>query len=329
MRVKRTAPGKVFLSGEYLVLEGGSAIILSTKQRSSVSIENHDKPYNLFYSSVLDQYFEFSVNDNFKVDWVENDPQSFGLLVSLAICQLKVKLSKSLISIDTNEFYSNGKKIGLGSSASIASAIISALDEYFNLQLSESEKLQKALNIHALSQDNFGSGLDVITSYADCGVVECNLKMANELKWRSLKWPSDLYIKGVITSDQSSTKIMIEKYNHGKDSNQIFFKQLYSEINHLLNKISTAWDTQNSAKILELMGEYKSFIKQLNEKFNLGIFSDEHKRLIDLARSADIFYKPSGAGGGDLGLVITNSEKKLTHFLSTLSDSNFSTIDLR
>ena len=329
MRVKRTAPGKVFLSGEYLALEGGSAIILSTKQRSRVSIEDHKKPYNLFYSSVLDQYFEFSVNENYEVDWVENDPQSFGLFISLAICELKIKPSKALISIDTNEFYSSGKKIGLGSSASIAAAIINVLDEYFNLQLSESAKIQKAVNIHALSQDNFGSGLDVITSCADSGVVECNLKMANEHKWRSLKWPSDLYIKGVITSDQSSTKMMIEKYNRGKDSNQIFFNKLYSEINHLLNQISTAWDTQNSAKIIELMQTYNTFINQLNEKFNLGIFSDEHKQLIELARSADIFYKPSGAGGGDLGLVITNSEKKLTHFLSVLSDSNFPVIDLR
>ena len=329
MRVKRTAPGKVFLSGEYLALEGGSAIILSTKQRSRVSIEDHEKPYNLFYSSALDQSFQFSVNDNFEVDWVENDPHDFGLFISLAICELKIKPSKTLISIDTNEFYSSGKKIGLGSSASIAAAIINVLDEYFNLQLSESAKIQKAVNIHALSQDNFGSGLDVITSCADSGVVECNLKMANEHKWRSLKWPSDLYIKGVITSDQSSTKMMIEKYNRGKDSNQIFFNKLYSEINHLLNQISTAWDTQNSAKIIELMQTYNTFINQLNEKFNLGIFTDEHKRLIELARSADVFYKPSGAGGGDLGLVITNSEKKLTHFLSVLSDSNFPVIDLR
>ena len=329
MRVKRTAPGKVFLSGEYLALEGASAIILSTKQRSIVSIEDHEKPYNLFYSSALDQYFEFSVNDHFEVDWVQNDPQEFGLFIALAICELKIKPSKALISIDTNEFYSSGKKIGLGSSASIASAIINVLDEYFNLQLSESAKIQKAVNIHALSQDNFGSGLDVITSCADSGVVECNLKMANEHKWRSLKWPSDLYIKGVITSDQSSTKMMIEKYNRGKDSNQIFFNKLYSEINHLLNQISTAWDTQNSAKIIELIQTYNTFVKQLNEKFNLGIFTDEHKRLIGLARSADVFYKPSGAGGGDLGLVITNSEKKLTHFLSVLSDSNFPVIDLR
>jgi phosphomevalonate kinase len=104
---------------------------------------------------------------------------------------------------------------------------------------------------------------------------------------------------------------------------------LCSETNNLLNQISTAWDAQDSAKIVELMQKYNTFIKQLNEKFNLGIFTDEHKRLIDLARSADAFYKPSGAGGGDLGLVMTNSEKKLTHFLSILSDSNFPVIDLR
>ena len=196
------------------------------------------------------------------------------------------------------------------------------------MQLSESEKLQKALNIHALSQDNFGSGLDVITSYADCGVVECNLKMANELKWRSLKWPSDLYIKGVITSDQSSTKIMIEKYNHGKDSNQIFFNKFYAETSHLLNQISTVWDAQDSEKILELMQKYNTFIKQLNEKFNLGIFTDEHRQLLDFAKKTGIFYKPSGAGGGDLGLVMTNSANKLTQFLTKVSDNNYQTIDL-
>ena len=329
MRVKRTAPGKVFLSGEYLALEGGSAIILSTKQRSKVSIEDHNKPYNLFYSSALDQSFPFSVNDNFEVDWVQNDPQGFGLFIALAISELKIKPSKALISIDTIDFYSDRKKIGLGSSASIASAMINALDEYFNLQLSESMIIQKAVNLHNLSQDNIGSGLDVIASCADSGVIECNLEMANKHRWKNLKWPADLYIKGVITSDESSTKMMIDKYNHGKNSNQIFFNKLCSETNNLLNQISTAWDAQDSAKIVELMQKYNTFIKQLNEKFNLGIFTDEHKRLIDLARSADIFYKPSGAGGGDLGLVMTNSEKKLTQFLTKLSDNNYQTIDLR
>jgi len=328
MKVKRTAPGKVFLSGEYLALEGGSAIILSTKQRSKISIEDHNKPYNLFYSSAIDQSFPFSVNDNFEINWIENDPQNFGLFISLAISELKIKPSNALISIDTSEFYSNGKKIGLGSSASIASAIIGALDEYFDLQLSESMIIQKALNLHNHSQDNIGSGLDVISSCANSVVIECNLEMANKHQWKNLKWPEDLYIKGVITSDQASTKVMIEKYNHGKASNQIFFNEFYAETSHLLNQISTAWDTQDSEEILELMQEYNTFIKQLNEKFDLGIFTDEHKQLLNFAKKTDIFYKPSGAGGGDLGLVITNSKNKFTQFLTKVSDNNYQTIDL-
>ena len=328
MKVKRTAPGKVFLSGEYYALEGAGAIILSTKQRSKVSIEDHEKPYNLFYSSALEQSFQFSVNDNFEVDWIENDPENFGLFISLAISELKIKPLKALIAIDTTEFYIHGKKIGLGSSASIAAAIITALDEYFNLQLSESDLIEKAVKIHALSQDNLGSGLDVIASYADIGVVECNLKMANKHKWRSLKWPSDLYLLGVITSNESSTKIMIEKYNCGKKSNQIFFNKLYSQANQLINQISIAWDDQDSARIVKLMREYSTIIKQLNENFNLGIFTNEHQSLMNFAKRSDIFYKPSGAGGGDLGLIITNSEKKLTQFLAKLSDKNYQTIDL-
>jgi len=328
MRVKRTAPGKVFLSGEYLALEEGSAIILSTKQRSKISIEDHNKPYNLFYSSALDQSFPFSVSDNFEINWIENDPQGFGLFISLAISELKIKPSKAFISIDTSEFYSSGKKIGLGSSASIASAIINALNEYFNLQLSESMIIQNAVNLHNLSQDNIGSGLDVISSCADSGVIECNLEMAKKYQWKNLKWPEDLYIKGIITSDQASTQVMVEKYNHGKVSNQIFFNKFYTETSHLLNQISTAWDAQDAEEILELMQEYNTFIKQLNEKFNLGIFTDEHKQLLDFAKKTGIFYKPSGAGGGDLGLVIANSKNKMTQFLTKVSDNNYETIDL-
>jgi len=76
------------------------------------------------------------------------------------------------------------------------------------------------------------------------------------------------------------------------------------------------------------MQEYNTFIKQLNEKFNLGIFTDEHRQLLDFAKRIGIFYKPSGAGGGDLGLVITNSKNKLTQFLTKVSNNNYQTIDL-
>jgi len=132
-----------------------------------------------------------------------------------------------------------------------------------------------------------------------------------------------------MTSDQSSTKMMIEKYNQGKASHQVFFNKLYSETNQLLNQISIAWDVQDSLIILELVQKYNAYIKQLNEKFALGIYTDEHQKLINLANESEMFYKPSGAGGGDLGFILSNNEKELKEFIVKLRDSNFQTIDLR
>ena len=102
-----------------------------------------------------------------------------------------------------------------------------------------------------------------------------------------------------------------------------------SETNQLLNQILIAWDVQGSPMILELMKKYNTYIKLLNEKFDLGIYTDEHQKLINLANESEMFYKPSGAGGGDLGFILSNNEKELREFLVKLRDSNFQTIDLR
>ena len=41
MKTEVSAPGKVFLSGEYFVLDGSLATILSTKQRAKITIEEN------------------------------------------------------------------------------------------------------------------------------------------------------------------------------------------------------------------------------------------------------------------------------------------------
>ena len=43
--------------------------------------------------------------------------------------------------------------------------------------------------------------------------------MLSQYKWNALDWPKNLIIKGVITSQHSSTSSMIEKYNIAKQDN--------------------------------------------------------------------------------------------------------------
>ena len=48
----------------------------------------------------------------------------------------------------------------------------------------------------------------------------------------------------------------------------------------------------------------------LDRKLNIGIF-DNHNEMIRFAESEGIFYKPSGSGGGDLGLLISNESLRI------------------
>ena len=50
MKIETTASGKAFLSGEYMALDGGRAIILSTPQSAKVLISetNETKQYIIF-----------------------------------------------------------------------------------------------------------------------------------------------------------------------------------------------------------------------------------------------------------------------------------------
>ena len=41
------------------------------------------------------------------------------------------------------------------------------------------------------------------------------------------------------------------------------------------------------------------------------VLKDEHKDLENLASQSGLFYKPSGAGGGDLGFILSDSEIKV------------------
>ena len=122
MKVEVSAPGKVFISGEYLALNGSLATILSTKQRAKITIEDSNNTFNVLYSLPLNKSFAFNVNNDFKIDWINDDPEEMGLFIEQAILEMQIKPTKVQFVTDTTNFYFQNKKIGIGSSAAISSA---------------------------------------------------------------------------------------------------------------------------------------------------------------------------------------------------------------
>ena len=71
-----------------------------------------------------------------------------------------------------------------------------------------------------------------------------------------------------------------------------------------------------------------TLMQELNETYDLGMYTDEHQDLANLANESGSFYKPSGAGGGDLGFILSDSETKLKKLLKKIRSKNIEAIDL-
>tara|TARA_B100001250_G_scaffold208861_1_gene179276 strand:- start:266 stop:1255 length:990 start_codon:yes stop_codon:yes gene_type:complete len=328
MKVEASAPGKIFLSGEYLAIEGSLATVLPTIQRAKIIIEESKSSTNILYSLPLDKSFAFDVNDSFDIEWLDDNPMDMGLFIEKAIVLMQIKPTTTRFTIDTTDFYFQRRKIGIGSSSAISSALIKAINKYFDIKQTHEMIIDNALNLHNSKQDSLGSGLDVIASSLDSGLIECDIKKARRGKWTKLEWPSDLLIKGVITSDESNTKEMIKKYLKGHAKNKEFFLALKIDADQILEELSLSWQSKDSESILALMKQYNILMQQLDEKYHLGIYTEEHKALANITTKLGLIYKPSGAGGGDLGLILTDNEMKLEQLIAKLKDNDFQTLDL-
>tara|TARA_Y100000590_G_scaffold80095_1_gene88927 strand:+ start:964 stop:1953 length:990 start_codon:yes stop_codon:yes gene_type:complete len=328
MKVEVSAPGKIFLSGEYLALQGSLSTLLSTKQRAKIIIQDSKCTTNILYSLPLDKSFTFNVNDSFDIEWLDDHPMEMGLFIEKAILLLQIKPTRTKFTIDTTDFYFQRRKIGIGSSSAISSALIRAINKYFDIEQTNEKMLDSALTLHNIKQNSLGSGLDVIASSLDSGLIECDIKEARQNKWTKLEWPSDLLIKGVITSEHSNTKEMIEKYLDAYTNDKEFFSALKADADLILEKLSLSWKSKDSKAILRLMDQYSILMQQLDEKHHIGIYTEEHQALANLTSKSGLLYKPSGAGGGDLGFILTNNNMKLKRFIVKLKDNNFQTLDL-
>ena len=60
----------------------------------------------------------------------------------------------------------------------------------------------------------------------------------------------------------------------------------------------------DSSSMMNSLTSYNELLVEMDKKFSIGVF-DHHHELISLAKDHGIFYKPSGSGGGALGLLMS------------------------
>ena len=327
--VQISVPGKIILSGEYAVLDGAVAIVLSTDQRLKVCITTTDSDHHTYTTSMIKGHFPFLHDDDANIHWLASDPGIFGTLVQYAFRALTLTPEEKLcIEIDSSEFFTSNNenkstKLGIGSSAAASVGLIKALSGYLKLPLPSEILLEKSHLVHQMFQDNLGSGIDVLCSFADQGVIECTKDSINDFSWTQLIWPEGLYIKILTTGEDAVTHHLIDNYYQAQKKFAKECSLVLQELLRIASKLSTAWTSQNINAILDLLIAYDVQLKKIDQLGSIGIYTTIHKNLQRVAEDFNIFYKPSGAGGGDIGLALSSSPESLNDFLDEIDRLNW------
>ena len=327
MKVDMTAPGKVFLCGEYMAIEGGKATLLSVSRSAEISIEKIESSENRFITSALEKEFLFQLNNRSEIEWIDESPGEYGLFLEIAIKVLGIKPLGVKLSINTDGFFESGIKLGIGSSAAISVAITKAINKYFKLKLDKQEQLYNSLEVHNYFQNHIGSGLDVLSSFYGFPVIECS-KDRNSFVWNQEKIPKEVIIKFVKGQTYSDTREMIKKYHLGKLEHKSFFLEISKEMKETLTNLSQAYRDNSPDQIINSIKRYSTLMIEMDSTFNIGVYSEIDKEISTLADKEGLIYKPSGSGGGDLGIIIGDNDSIISKFMDRLSKLRMKQIEL-
>lgn len=293
-----SAPGKVVLSGEYAVLGGAPAVCMAVDRRAKVSIEPLDSGCNRVtapgYSSVAGRF----VSRGASLEWLQGEDDF--QLVDAAWRALQ-PFDKDCLSIelDTRSFFdaASGKKIGLGSSAALTVALVAALKQ-------SDDVLDSAARAHRVFQHGAGSGVDIATGVSG-GLIEYRMEGASILP---LHWPDGLVFRLIWTGVAASTGIKLDRL---KGASHRRSKDALAEA---ATSMVAAW--HSASGVISQFPAYIEALRRFSDEHDLGIFAAGHDRLAAEAAADGLVYKPCGAGGGDVGILLGTSDEQLDEFVT-------------
>lgn len=289
-----SAPGKVVLSGEYAVLDGAPAVCVAIDRRARVEVDEIDAAWHRVTAPGFTDAEGRFVFDDGELTWLQGGAE-FDL-VEAVIASVGMATDRGLsIKLDTQDFIEDGTKIGIGSSAALTVALVAALRN-------SGEVLDDALTAHRVFQKGVGSGLDIATAVCG-GLIEFR---GGEIT--SLDWPSGLACRFVWTGVAASTR---EKLRRLAGAGRFDSR---ADLARSATELAAAW--RSSDALLEAYPAYIESLHRFSVDHDLGIFDAGHDTLVREAAAAGHVYKPCGAGGGDVGVLLGRSEEGLDEFVA-------------
>jgi mevalonate kinase len=270
-----SAPGKLFLIGEYAVLHGHPAVVAAVDRRVTGRFVPGAAPATPLVEKVVESVRAYLLGDG------ATPPDGAPALDSSALA-------------------SNAGKLGLGSSAAVAAAGVGAMLEAAGCDIQYARALAFTLadNAHRAAQGGRGSGADVAA--AIYGGVVCYVRRDRGVDVQPLTLPEGVEVVVFSTGTPSST---VDHVRALEESDRAARGEHIAALGALAADFLSACANENAGAVVGAAAGANAQLAALGDLIHLAIVTPPLAEAAKLAESLGGAAKPSGAGGGDVGVA--------------------------
>ena len=336
------APGNLVLIGEYADLHGWPALVAAIDRRIEVEIApRNDKSSltmpHLGLAALPIQRFHASLTEAEK-RLVPAEVQTVRSVLDLIdVFQQMVNFGRTApppmnLTVDARPMLSaQGSEFGLESGAALTVALIAGLYAHARgLRPDRSILLRHALAVHRRLQRGAGSGIDVAASvYGGYQIFQRSNKGADgPPRIRPVTWPDGLFLRAFRKDQPASTAQILfdlEKFRHDETA---YFRNQMTRLGEAAWHGVQAIENRLARGFMDAADFYYRLLAHLATRSGVPLVTPEDERLAALARTGGGAYKPSGAGGGHIGLVIADTSLNMDRIVEALSEAGYQMLDL-
>ena len=274
------APGKIFLVGEYAVLDGGVAVLAAVSRYAVAQYVPGTAPQ----SAIVDEAVKRSL---------------------AAIGEAATALPPGSVVVDTEAFCQGKSKIGLGSSAATAAATVGALFETAGLSIEglQHEIFSIAEAAHRAAQGGVGSGADVAAAVYG-GFIKFVRPAEGPPIIEPLAVPPALHLVVFWTGESADTRQLVESVQSYARMAPSSCRMLTGALRTTAERFVSELGAGRATGAVVAAGRYGRQLAELGKAAGVKIVTEAFERAAALARELGGDAKPSGAGGGDVGVAL-------------------------
>lgn len=317
------APGKVFLLGEYAVLDGYGGLVGAVPR--VVRARYSPAAWPLIVSHSLSSEVT-SLADPAALTAAIDGPVGRVAAGLLAVREvLGGEPGGGTLHVDSSALFENGRKLGFGSSAAVAVASLAAIALASDIDVEDPAFRRRVFlptrSWHNRAQQALGSGGDVAASLVG-GVAWLRVREAGaELE----PVPAPEHVALLVHPWSASTPAQVASIKQYRARDPAGVARHLRRLGTLADQGRQALVAKDSEAWVEIVRAANTALAALGRDAGASICTPLHDAVRVICEAAGGACKPAGAGGGDLSLISAASAESLAAICRTLAQRGHAT----